>query len=70
MPHGQVAGVLLARGRCPSPLSCTIDMVAKERKANTMITAAANISQTMKAPVSQVLWQDYLPDIPYTPVCG
>ena len=31
---------------------------------------AANICQTLKAPVRQVLWKEYLPDIPYTPVCG
>jgi WD40 repeat protein len=31
---------------------------------------AANICQTLKAPVRPVLWKEYLPDIPYTPVCG
>ena len=31
---------------------------------------AASICQTLKAPVSPVLWKEYLPDIPYTPVCG
>jgi WD40 repeat protein len=31
---------------------------------------AANICQTLKAPVTQAHWEDYLPDIPYTPVCG
>ena len=31
---------------------------------------AANICQTLKAPVREVLWQEYLPDIPYTQVCG
>ncbi len=31
---------------------------------------AANICQTLKAPVRSNLWQDYLPDIPYTSVCG
>ncbi len=31
---------------------------------------AANICQTLKAPVREVLWKEYLPDIPYTPVCG
>ena len=31
---------------------------------------AANICQTLKAPVSSALWKEYLPDIPYTPVCG
>jgi WD40 repeat protein len=31
---------------------------------------AANICQTLKAPVRQALWQEYLPDIPYTSVCG
>jgi len=30
---------------------------------------AANICQTLKAPVRPVQWQEYLPDIPYTPVC-
>lgn len=31
---------------------------------------AANICATLKAPVRPVLWKEYLPDIPYTPVCG
>ena len=31
---------------------------------------AANICQTLKAPVLPVLWKEYFPDIPYTPVCG
>jgi WD40 repeat protein len=31
---------------------------------------AASICQTLKAPVSPVLWKEYLPDIPYAPVCG
>jgi WD40 repeat protein len=31
---------------------------------------AASICQTLKAPVSPFLWKEYLPDIPYTPVCG
>ncbi len=31
---------------------------------------AANICQTLKSPVRPTLWKDYLPDIPYTPVCG
>jgi WD40 repeat protein len=31
---------------------------------------AASICQTLKAPVSPTLWKEYLPDIPYTPVCG
>jgi len=31
---------------------------------------AASICQTLKAPVSPLLWKEYLPDIPYTPVCG
>jgi WD40 repeat protein len=31
---------------------------------------AANICQTLKAPVRKDLWKEYLPDIPYTPVCG
>jgi WD40 repeat protein len=30
---------------------------------------AANICQTLKTPVSPTLWKEYLPDIPYTPVC-
>jgi WD40 repeat protein len=30
---------------------------------------AANICQTLKAPVRSALWTEYLPDIPYTPVC-
>jgi hypothetical protein len=29
---------------------------------------AANICQTLKAPVQPVLWKDYLPDLPYNPV--
>jgi WD40 repeat protein len=31
---------------------------------------AANICQTLKAPVQPTLWKEYLPDIPYAPVCG
>jgi hypothetical protein len=31
---------------------------------------AANICQTLKAPVLPTLWKEYLPDIPYTPVCS
>ena len=31
---------------------------------------AASICRTLKAPVSRVLWKEYLPDIPYTRVCG
>jgi len=31
---------------------------------------AANICQTLKAPVLPILWKEYLPDIRYTPVCG
>jgi WD40 repeat protein len=31
---------------------------------------AANICQTLKTPVSPIVWKEYLPDIPYTPVCG
>jgi WD40 repeat protein len=31
---------------------------------------AANICQTLKSPVRPVTWKEYLPDIPYTPVCG
>ena len=31
---------------------------------------AANICQSLKAPVLPTLWKEYLPDIPYTPVCG
>jgi WD40 repeat protein len=31
---------------------------------------AASICQTLKAPVNPNTWKDYLPDIPYTPVCG
>jgi WD40 repeat protein len=31
---------------------------------------AANICRTLQAPVSPILWKEYLPDIPYTPVCG
>jgi hypothetical protein len=31
---------------------------------------AANICQTLKARVLPTLWKEYLPDIPYTPVCG
>jgi WD40 repeat protein len=31
---------------------------------------AASICQTLKAPVLPNLWKEYLPDIPYTPVCG
>jgi WD40 repeat protein len=31
---------------------------------------AASICQTLKAPVLPTLWKEYLPDIPYTPVCG
>jgi WD40 repeat protein len=31
---------------------------------------AASICQTLKTPVSAELWREYLPDIPYTPVCG
>jgi WD40 repeat protein len=30
---------------------------------------AANICQTLKAPVRKAQWTEYLPDIPYTPVC-
>jgi WD40 repeat protein len=30
---------------------------------------AANICRTLKSPVRSDLWKDYLPDIPYTPVC-
>ena len=31
---------------------------------------AASICQTLKTPASTQLWKEYLPDIPYTPVCG
>ena len=31
---------------------------------------AASICQTLKAPVNPSTWKDYLPDIPYAPVCG
>jgi hypothetical protein len=31
---------------------------------------ATNICQSLHAPVSRGLWTDYLPGIPYTPVCG
>jgi WD40 repeat protein len=31
---------------------------------------AANICQTLKSPVSPVEWKEYLPDIPYSPVCS
>jgi hypothetical protein len=31
---------------------------------------ATSICQTLKTPVSTFLWKEYLPDIPYTPVCG
>ena len=31
---------------------------------------AASICQTLNAPVSNFLWKEYLPDIPYQPVCG
>jgi WD40 repeat protein len=31
---------------------------------------AANICQTLKAPVLPTLWKEYLPDIPYSPACG
>jgi WD40 repeat protein len=31
---------------------------------------AANICRTLKSPVQPVLWKEYLPDLPYTPVCG
>jgi serine/threonine protein kinase len=31
---------------------------------------AANICQSLKAPVLPTLWKEYLPDIPYSPVCG
>ena len=31
---------------------------------------AASICQTLNAPVLPTLWREYLPDIPYTPVCG
>ncbi|HXT88950.1 MAG TPA: WD40 repeat domain-containing protein, partial [Trebonia sp.] len=31
---------------------------------------AAHICQTLKAPVQPDLWKEYLPDIPYTPVCA
>ena len=30
---------------------------------------AASVCQTLKAPVRPLLWKEYLPDIPYTPVC-
>jgi WD40 repeat protein len=30
---------------------------------------ATRICQALKAPVRAVLWKEYLPDIPYTPVC-
>jgi WD40 repeat protein len=30
---------------------------------------ASSICQTLKAPVRQILWSDYLPGIPYNPVC-
>ncbi len=30
---------------------------------------ATHICQTLKAPVRTSLWKEYLPDIPYTPVC-
>jgi WD40 repeat protein len=31
---------------------------------------AASICRTLKAPVLPALWKEYLPDIPYAPVCG
>jgi WD40 repeat protein len=31
---------------------------------------AANICRTLQARVLPTLWREYLPDIPYTPVCG
>jgi len=31
---------------------------------------AANICKTLKAPVRKVQWTEYLPDIPYNPVCS
>jgi WD40 repeat protein len=31
---------------------------------------ATSICQALKAPVRTTLWQEYLPDVPYTPVCG
>ena len=31
---------------------------------------AAGICQALKTPVSSALWKEYLPDVPYTPVCG
>jgi WD40 repeat protein len=30
---------------------------------------AANICRTLQAPVRPILWREYLPDIPYEPVC-
>ena len=31
---------------------------------------AASARQTLKAPISLALWQEYVPEYPYQPVCG
>lgn len=31
---------------------------------------SASICQTLKTPINPITWREYLPDIPYTPVCG
>jgi WD40 repeat protein len=56
--------------------SASLSLLATDSPASARVwetspaRVAANICQNLKAPVRPVVWKEYLPDIPYTPVCS
>jgi WD40 repeat protein len=65
-----MGGAVIAMSYSPQGLLATsADEVAALWQTNPS-QLAASICRMLKTPVSTLAWNDYLPEFPYTPVCG